>query len=388
MKYFFVFFTTVLFASNLALAKINSKPAENEEPAKVKKALLEVQHQIKKLEKTVYHSHAQEKNLIKQLALVDKEIGERSESLRQLQHKMTKRQQDLKNLQNEAAALTRSNAAHQASLAELIQVTFQHYRKEKLQLLLEQHELSTLARLNQYYQFFYQARANQINELQSHLKRIQLVQEQIIQEQQQIQTLTIKLKSEQESLKVTKEKRKEVLSELSQERLTSEEELSQLQQQELHLEQLFKALEKKLSTTPTYIEPAQDFAQMKHKLPFPIKDSLAKITALPHLKKDNSKKSYIAADSGTPVSAIFAGKVVFAEWLRGIGLLIIIDHGNGYMSLYGNNQKLYKGIGDWVKQGEMIARVGQSGGHAEPGLYFEIRKGGEALDPTPWFQQG
>ncbi len=146
---------------------------------------------------------------------------------------------------------------------------------------------------------------------------------------------------------------------------------------------MVKSLHQKLATTPTYIEPAQDFAKAKHSLKLPISQSGAKLSTLPHLS--SAKKTYISAQTGTPVNAIFGGRVVFAEWLRGLGLLIIVDHGNGYMSLYGNNQKLYKGLGEWVNQGEMIATVGQSGGHAEPGLYFEIRKDGEALDPASWF---
>ncbi|MBN9286403.1 MAG: hypothetical protein BGO43_07040 [Gammaproteobacteria bacterium 39-13] len=362
--------------------------SEKEDPAKVKKALLKVQNQMQKLEKSIYQSKSEEKALTQQLALLDKEIGERSENLRTSQHKMSQHVESLTHLQREEKQLQKTSLAQQQALAKLLEATFQHYRKEKFQLLFEQQEWSTLARINQYYQFFYNARAAQINELQNHLKRIQLLQEQIGQEQQEMQTLTQKLQSEQSELQDKKDKRKTVLANLAKQLSSDQEQLSQLQQQEQHLEQIFKALQKKLTTTPTYIEPAQDFAKMKHQLSFPIQESGAKLTPLPNQKKDNAKKSYIKAETGTPVTTIFPGRVVFAEWLRGLGLLIIVDHGNGYMSLYGNNQKLYKGLGDWVNQGEMIARVGQSGGHAEPGLYFEIRKDGDALDPNPWFKQG
>lgn len=381
------FLISILFIS-CAIAPLNTFATDNKDPTKVKKALLGVQHQMQKLEKTIYQSKSEEKALAQQLAQLDKDIGERAEHLLSSEHKMFSHSQTLSRLQREEKHLKQTNAAQQKALAKLLEATFSHYRKEKFQLLFEQQEWSTMARINQYYQFFYQARAQQINDLQNHLKQTQLLQEQIHHEQQHIALLTQKLQIEQAELKSSKEKRKELLASLSKKLSSDEEQFSQLQQQEQHLEQLFKALQKKLSTTATYIEPAQDFAKMKKHLSLPIQEPGIKLTTLPNQKKTNAKKSYISAPTGTPVTTIFPGRVVFAEWLRGLGLLIIIDHGDGYMSLYGNNQKLYKGLGEWVNQGEMIARVGQSGGHAEPGLYFEIRKDGDALDPDPWFKKG
>ncbi len=361
-------------------------PTEGSDPVKVKNALQQVQTQMQKLEKKVYHDKKEEKLLNKQLANLDKEIGESSENLSILQAKMATHSKILSNLQNEQKQLKQATTAQQAALSQLLQATFQHYRKEKIQLLFEQQEWATLSRLNHYYQFFYNARAIKINELQNDLKQVQLLQDKIVSEKKRIENLSLKSQNDQKTLFEMKEKRKEVLASLSQQLATGQEQLSQLQQQEQHLEQLFKALQKTLSTTPTYIEPVQDFAKAKKQLQLPVQMDGAKLSSLPNLKTANPKKTYIHAETGTPVNAIFPGKVVFAEWLRGLGLLIIVDHGNGYMSLYGNNQKLYKGLGETVNQGEMIARVGQSGGHAEPGLYFEIRKDGEAVDPSQWFK--
>ena len=82
------------------------------------------------------------------------------------------------------------------------------------------------------------------------------------------------------------------------------------------------------------------------------------------------------------------GRVAFADWLQGLGLLVIVDHGGGYMSLYGHNEALLKESGDWVEPGDAIAQVGDTGGQARPALYFEIRKGGRPIDPRPWFKNG
>ena len=93
----------------------------------------------------------------------------------------------------------------------------------------------------------------------------------------------------------------------------------------------------------------------------------------------------IRAPAGTPVKAIHTGEVVFSDWLRGFGLLLIVDHGNNYMSLYGNAEALFKIQGDQVESGELIAEAGTSGAQKEPGIYFEIRHRGEPIDPEPWF---
>ncbi len=353
--------------------------------AEVTKALLDVQQKMKKLEKSFYKNKKEEKALSEQLASLDKEIGDSADTLSQLEIKLTQHNSSLKALEQEEKALKQTTASHQTALSELLGATFTHYRKEKLQLIFEQEAWSSLSRQNHYYQYFYNARAKQINLLQASLKKVQTLQNNIQHEQNEIKKLTQTLSFNQQSLQQAKEKRQAILNTLSKKLASQEETLATLQQQEQHLSQVVRTIQQKLSTTPTYITPAQDFAKAKHTLMLPIAIKGAKLTTLPHINKAHAKKSYISADNGTPVNAIFAGRVVFAEWLRGLGLLIIVDHGNGYMSLYGNNQKLYKGLGEWVDQGEMIANVGQSGGHAEPGLYFEIRKDGEALDPSPWF---
>lgn len=353
---------------------------------KIQSELGKIQNDIKKLESTIYHNQSQEQELLAQLAKVEMEMGEQSEMLIQIENKMLEHNVVLKALQQKQAGLQITHQAQLKALSELLSSTFRHQKKERLQLLLEPKEWSTLARLNEYYRRFYHARSQHVSELKNDLMQLQLMQEPILREQQAGRMLAEKLKNQQISLDQKRQQRQQLLASLSLERSSAEDRLTQLQQQEEHLTKLFKSLSNKLSVTPAYIEPVQNFSKMKRKLLLPIQEPHAVLSMIPNAKKDSSKKTYIEAEAGTPVNAIFPGKVVFADWLRGIGLLIILDHGNGYMSLYGNNQKLYKSLGDFVNQGEMIARVGQSGGHAKAGLYFEIRKDGEALDPTPWFQ--
>jgi murein hydrolase activator len=96
----------------------------------------------------------------------------------------------------------------------------------------------------------------------------------------------------------------------------------------------------------------------------------------------------VATERGAPVKAVYQGRVIYADWLPGLGLLTIVDHGDGYMSLYGHNERLYKAVGERVSAGDAIASAGDSGGSSRPELYFEIRKGGKPVDPRPWFKAG
>lgn len=356
-----------------------------ENPKAVKKALINVQSQIQKVEKEIYHTQSKEKNLITQLTELDKAIGEQSEVLRHQQEKQLEQTHSLKALQSKALILQKDAQTHETALKNLLQANFSHTRQEKMRLILEQKDLSSMARLNQYYQYFCASRSTHIQSLSTELKKIEAIQHEIVQETQHLEAVTQKLQEHNQRLAHKKMERTRVLETLAQALSHNTQTLNTLQKQEAHLEAFFSALEKKLAATPAYHAGDLHFAKMKKKLSFPIDDRGATFSVLPSAKNIESKKSYIIAQTGTPVKAIFPGKVVFAEWLRGIGLLLILDHGNGYMSLYGNNQKLYKTLGENVKQGEMIARVGQSGGQAEPGLYFEIRKGRKALDPTAWF---
>ena len=157
--------------------------------------------------------------------------------------------------------------------------------------------------------------------------------------------------------------------------------LGALKQQEKDLENLFKQLQKRIQSAGKFASPKDSkFPKMLGKLHSPLK--------LSGLKFVPGNNLFFSAKEGTEVLSVFPGRVVFSQWLKGLGLLLIVDHGSGYMSLYGNNQVLYKSAGDWVDAGDTISRVGISGGRKDPGLYFEIRKDGKPLDAHRWFLQG
>lgn len=352
-------------------------------PATIKEALFKIQDNIKKLETQLYHAKKKEKAFFQQLATIEKEIGDYTEQLYRLETQKANHEQKLQHIQNELKQQEGFYKKQLQALTELMESTFHHYKKEKLQLLLEPNQWSALSRFNQYYQYFYIAREKEIKTLQTHLHTMQQLQGETLQEKNLIEQLSHHLKTNHALLVEKKNQRQTLLNTLTAEIGQDNQKLFQLQTEALSLEQILQSLGETLSNLSEQNHPLARFASMKHKLAFPIHEKNAVFTAPPHLHK-KTKKTYIQAPIGTPVNAVYAGKVVFAEWLRGVGLLLILDHGDGYLSLYGNNQKLYKNLGDKVETGEMIAQVGQSGGHSDPGLYFEIRKNGKALDPIAW----
>lgn len=366
---------------------LNAPLQAKENANKVQKDLKNIQTKIQKLEKNIYHTQSAEKNLNEALSVTEKEMGECAEKLRTLTKALIAQEAEIVELKKTQTKLNHQNSLNQVAMQKLIRTSLAHKNQEKLKLFLSQNNMTRLSRLDRYYQYFSTARANQIRTLQQQLSKVKTLEHSLTQAYDQKKALQQDVLDQQKSLEKKKIARSKLIGQLSLQLSQNRSELTQLQQQEKYLEQVFQTLQKKLKSADGFADPSGRFAKMKRKLYFPIQAEKAKLSVHPLLNKNQALKTYIPAPAGTPVLAIHSGKVVFAEWLRGIGLLIILDHGNGYMSLYGNNQKLYKSLGEVVNPGEMIARVGESGGHAQAGLYFEIRKDGKSIDPTSWFKQ-
>jgi murein hydrolase activator len=176
------------------------------------------------------------------------------------------------------------------------------------------------------------------------------------------------------------------LANLEAESHTNEQNLERLHSQQAGLEKLLRELREAMEKYP--VEGNDAFAHLRGKLAWPVSGHvLARFgdTRAGGLKWDGV---LVGTERGAPVRAIYQGRVIYADWLPGLGLLTIVDHGDGYLSLYGHNERLYKAVGEKVLAGDAIASAGDSGGSSRPELYFEIRKGGKPVDPRPWFKAG
>lgn len=284
----------------------------------------------------------------------------------------------------------------QALLSELLYQQYLGGKHEYLKLLLDNQDPNKVARDLQYFAYIARNRATWLENLRSNLDQLNKVSEKM---QAQIETLSA-LRAEQASQKTKLEQdqrdRQQVLGKISRQLSQQHHEITRLQHDENRLAKIVSRITEILAkprsrsllrndNLPDNRFDGKPFEQLMGKLALPVKGVVSNRfgTARP----DSTvlwKGLFIKAPSGQPVKAIAAGQVVFADWLRGFGNIIIVDHGDAYMSLYGNNETLYKQVGDRIQGGETIAAVGNSGGNSDSGLYFELRHESHPLDPMKW----
>ena len=191
------------------------------------------------------------------------------------------------------------------------------------------------------------------------------------------------LESEQKKLRGRVKKRSDTLSKLQASLRTDARKLGSLQKERGKLEEILSAVEEAV-TDMKLPKNYQPFVSLKGKLKWPLKGRVAHSYGSPRSGELRWEGWLISAKAGAAVNAVHNGRVVFSNYLRGFGLLIILDHGDGYMTLYAHNQELLKDTGDWVQSSETVARAGDTGGLSKPALYFEIRKQGKPADPKSW----
>ena len=321
------------------------------------------------------------------LEKTEKKIGHVAAELHRLDADADSARQKIQALDKDRITERHALAALRQILSRDLQSAYSAGRQQRIKLLLNQQDPALVGRMMTYHGYFTRARATRLQELQATLARIDSIEAALVEQQAEIQQL--RLQQQEKSLQLTAEQdnRRKILAQLQRDLRVKNTELSTLQQDELRLQTLVQSLQKALREISP---PRGDFTslrQFKGKLRWPVAGRLA--------GRYGSKRSsggvasrgvLISSRAGADVHAIAAGRIAFADWLRGFGLLLIIDHGHGYMSLYGQNRSLYKDVGAWVKRDEIVAAAGSSGGQDQDGLYLELRKDGQPFNPTAWFE--
>ena len=320
------------------------------------------------------------------LEKAEKKIGHVSAELHRLDTAADSARQKVQALNKDRITERHALAALRQILMRDLQSAYATGRQQQIKLLLNQQDPALVGRMMTYHGYFTRARATRLQELEATLARIDGIEASLVEQQAEIQQL--RLQQQEKSVQLTAEQgnRRKILAQLQRDLRVKKTELSTLQQDELRLQALVQALQQALREISP---PSGDFTslrQFKGKLRWPVAGRLT--------RRYGSKQSsggvpsrgvLISARAGADVHAIAAGRTAFADWLRGFGLLLIIDHGHGYMSLYGQNRSLYKDVGAWVKRDEVVAAAGSSGGQDQDGLYLELRKDGRPFNPTAWF---
>jgi septal ring factor EnvC (AmiA/AmiB activator) len=273
---------------------------------------------------------------------------------------------------------------NRAALAGQLRAAYLIGRQEPLKLLLNQKDPALVGRMFAYYSYFGRARAGQIKLIEDDMQRIAELDGELAAEDQQLAELEKQQRAQLHALEQARTQRTHVLASLEAQSHTRAQNLERLRSQQAGLEQLLRELRTAMERFP--LEGNDAFARLRGKLAWPVTGRLVARFGDARAGGVRWDGVLVATERGAPVKAVCQGRVIYADWLPGLGLLTIVDHGDGYLSLYGHNERLYKAAGEPVAAGEPIAAAGDSGGSSRPELYFEIRKGGKPVDPRPWFR--
>jgi murein hydrolase activator len=276
--------------------------------------------------------------------------------------------------------------AERASLASQARAAYMIGRQEELKLLLNQSNPATLGRTLTYYRYFAEQRSQKIKSIQEDETRLQQLVAQIEQQTHELQTLENDAAKEIAGLQHARVDREVAVAALTKKLATGSQQLGDLKREEQAVETLVADLARMLQDFPA--DPSQSFDHMRGKLPWPV---LGRVSTRYQGPRDNSAGGVrwngvmIDTTRGAKVRAPFYGRVLYADWLQGLGLLMIVGHSGGYMTLYGHAEVLYKSVGDSVAPGDVIAALSDTEG-ANPQLYFEIREGRKTVDPKVWLK--
>ena len=366
-------FILLLYFSGAGFADITKKRNE----------LARVQSQIKQISLKIKQTRSKKDTLIAQLADIETQYGKISRTLKAIRLQAEQKQQSLQQTKTQIVRLQEKISEQNEALAGQVRAAHAMGRREKLKLMLNQQDPALSSRMMVYYDYLNKARLIRLKKIEGNLLALSTLEMQEVQEVQDLKIILEQKQIEQAALGDIKKTREQLLAKLDKDVRTKKEQLSRLKENEKKMQGLIASLQKAMDDFKFEAVPAEPFAKLRGQLPWPIKGKLR--------KKFGSKRGeshwdgvLIDAKEGAEIHAVTRGRVVYADWLRGYGLLAIIDHGKGYMTLYAFNQSLFKEVGDWVDTGDVIATVGKSGGRNQPGLYFGIRKKGKPVNPVKW----
>jgi septal ring factor EnvC (AmiA/AmiB activator) len=276
--------------------------------------------------------------------------------------------------------------AERAALGQQVRAAYMIGRQEQLKLLLNQSNPASLGRTLTYYRYFAQERSGKIDTIQSQVIRLEQLVAEIDRQSAELKTLADDASREMAGLEHARAERAAALAALTKQVASGNREMANLKREEQAVESLVADLARMMQDFP--VDATQSFDRMRGKLPWPVQ---GRVTA--HYQEQHANSApgmrwngdMIEAARGAKVRAPYFGRVVYADWLQGLGLLLIIGHSGGYMTLYGHAEVLYKSVGDWVAPGDVIAALSDAAGTA-PQLYFEIREGRKTVDPKVWLK--
>ena len=351
----------------------------------------ELDHLYKSIDKVQQHlktTRYQRSNVLTELKTLEHEISKNSTSLKKLSKKIKGLTSKSNSLKANISSLNNKLSVQKRALRQQIKAAYSFGGQQQLKLLLNQQNPAEMGQIQVYFDYLHKAQMQQIDQF------IRTINE----KQSKEQTLKTTLKKQKIALndqKIQKRllskqrfKRNRLLAQIDLEINDQEQNLSNLESSRTRIENLLNSLGELLADIPPGPSDKAAFSSKKGLLPWPIEGPF--MADFGNKRRGDLKWNgvLIGAPYGVPVRAINHGRIAFSDWLQGFGFITIINHDEGYMSLYGHNESLFKQTGDWVTAGDIIASTGDSGGHPVSGLYFEIRARGKPVNPALWCNSG
>jgi murein hydrolase activator len=366
-------------------ASIAATRTEND-AHKAESELQSVKSEIDRITRQVSAEQVERDRLTRELRSAEVSVGKARESLESIRHERAERAARRATLAAEKRDAQAKIAKDRAVLTGQLRAAYLIGHGEPLKLLLNQKDPARAGRMFVYYSYFGRERAEEIHAIEANVTRLDELDTELSAQDEKLAELEKQQRAQLTEVEQARSRRTLVLANLEAESHTRAQSLEKLRSQQAGLEKLLHELREAMARYP--VDTNSAFGQLRGKLAWPVSGHVVARfgdTRAGGIKWDGV---LVATERGAPVKAVYQGRVIYADWLPGLGLLTIVDHGDGYMSLYGHNERLYKAVGERVSAGDAIASAGDSGGSSRPELYFEIRKGGKPVDPRPWFKAG
>lgn len=343
-----------------------------------------LQMQIQAISTALEKDQRNQQGLSQELQRSEKRLSSLRQAVRVLDRDVRQTQDRARRLEQEQAQLLSTLKSHRRALRGQVRAAYIIGRQSQTRMLLSQDDPARLARLQTYLQRFQQQQGTQIGAFQTTLRELEAKRDETTAALADLKQLQASRKQALQSIESQHRAREKTMQKLAEKLGEGGAELQRLREQQAQLESLIDALTQALQSRPW--EPLhENFARNRGKLIRPADGrTLASFNQLKADGQSRWKGVWLAAEPGTPVRAVAAARVVYVGWMHRYGLLLVLDHGKGYFSLYGHNQAALKAVGDRVAAGDSIAEAGNTGGHAQTGVYLEIRKGRKAQNPSRW----
>ncbi len=374
----------LLFLAALSLFPL-PLPAEEGKVVEKKAELAELKKEIAALQAVIQErqSKLQKEDTI--LKDVDLRISEINSNLRDLDRRKQDLHTELSDLQAKKTETATSLQSEQQILAQQLRSAYVSGHEEYIKLIMNQQDPAVVSRMLVYYRYLTESRVRTIDKINQHLDLLKTLESAIQMRSADLKNLINLQRKRWRSLKLAYLEQKKAVLAIRNELAGNQQQIERMHNDEQELLRLIEKLREIIDELLDEERTGTSFKELRGRLKLPAEaDVIVRFGARRQIGNMRWKGIILAGELGSDIQAVYNGRVVYADWMRGFGLLLIIDHGDSYLSLYGHNESILVEEGDWVATGQTVASMGKSGGSSKPGLYFEIRHKGKPQDPLRW----